>query len=303
MRIIARAIVLAATIAPSANAQTLGELTDSLRMAVQRYPSPVVAAWGKKLDSLAQIIEEKRARDLTLDQATDAVANRSPTFVNVARLRRVSNATADKLPANFTNGLQEVGNNLLTEIENAGVAAKTVEPLFTPVIALQKKLENADFARAESRLNRYDIKYGPSSPALNGVEVILNYALQFVPLPFDSPSPIELVASYSPTGATASSAQWRSFRLIANTRVGVRVYDFDRKANTKSLVESLRPTYYSLGYTGIADLASGALPDPLHSNWRPGGFVGLGSLYLAYTGVRGKQLVFGRNGPILPYLF
>src|SRR6185437_15592984 len=134
---------------------------------------------------------------------------------------------------------------------------KTVEPLFTPVIALQKKLENADFARAESRLNRYDIKYGPSSPALNGVEVILNYALQFVPLPFDSPGPIELVASYSPTGATASSAQWRSFRLIANTRVGVRVYDFDRKANTKSLVESLRPTYYSLGYTGIADLASG----------------------------------------------
>jgi hypothetical protein len=309
-RALSRAITLALVTGLPAAAQStehrVGAMLDSLHAGVARFhpTGQGAAAWTRVLDSLTTVVDEARARDVTVEQLVRA-ARQEQTWRDIARRRRNENySPSDAVPPRLSVGLRQAHVGLRGLFVATGAQTAAIDSVLTPTRELQESFRGIAAVDAESRLNRYEIKYGPGSPPLNGIEVLANYALQWIP-GFGpgpkGPGPLELVAAYSTSGATAEDGSVKSLRLVSGTRVGLRVYDFSGR-NAKSIVDALRPTEFSFGWAGIAG-ENAPLQAPLARTLRGGGFVGLGPLYAALTVVRGRQLVIGASRQLVPYVF
>lgn len=309
-RALTRALGLAIASALPAAAQAtdhrVGAMLDSLHRAVERFDSTRTAApgWIRVLDSLTRVVDAAGARDVTVEQLLRA-ARQEQSFKDIARLRRNENhSPTSAVPPRLALGLRQTHVGLRGAYVARGAPAPAIDSILTPTRELQESFRGVAAVDAESRLNRYEIKYGPGAPPLNAVEVLANFALQWVPgfrAGPSGPGPLEMIASYSTSGATAENASVNSIHLVSTTRVGVRVYDFSGQ-NGKSIVDALRPAEFSFGWAAIAG-ENAPLQAPLARTLRGGGFLGVGPLYAALTMVRGKQLVIGASGQLVPYVF
>lgn len=158
--------------------------------------------------------------------------------------------------------------------------------------------------RTLQRLANYERKLGPSSPKLNGVEVLLNYAAQrWVPgfrgSPIGGPSPWEVVTAYVPTYATIAGS-----RLVpaAASEVGLRHYNFSRTWGVGGWRNLIRPPYVSIG-AAVASDRPGTLTLPWEDKSRVGAFIGWGAVKLAWVPGRNGQVMITRQLQVVPFAF
>jgi len=162
-------------------------------------------------------------------------------------------------------------------------------------------------ALVSRRLDRYEVKYGPGSPKLNFVEVLLNTFVQSTK-PFrpnhDGPSPNELLLGYSTSWGTVSDDKAQA---VSTLEVGWRRYNLDWHAGTaRGWSALLRPRYVA-GGVAMAEARDGALRWPLNGaadqTTRVGPFLSFGDLKVAYLFGPESRFLVSRQVQLLPNLF
>ena len=157
------------------------------------------------------------------------------------------------------------------------------------------------------RLDRYEVKYGPGSPKLNFVEVVLNTTLQgtrwFRPN-HDGPSPNELLLSYSTAWVTATDVEATA---VSTLELGWRRYNLNwRSGERAGLGAMLKPRYMAIGLVA-AEERDGALRWPLNSvsakSTRLGPYVTFGDLKFAYLFGPESRFLVSKQVQFLPNLF
>lgn len=284
---------------PAQSTARVGAMLDSLRRATTVAPiARDDSVWIRVLDSLTIVVNDAGVRDTTIAGLVRA-ARPAETLKDVARLRREQNTPDDRaFLTRLGIALRQTHVGLRQALRDAGATASVLDPILTPTRELQIAFENVARGDVERRLHRYEIKYGPDSPPLNAIEVLANYALQWVPQfgpGRDGPGPLELVAAYSTSSVTAEEASVKSLRLTSATRLGIRWYRFGDGS-------SVVPRNFSFGWSGIA-ATTAPLQAPLARTLRGGGFFGVGPAFAAMTFVRGRQLVIGTSSQLVPYVF
>ncbi|HEY9228161.1 MAG TPA: hypothetical protein VIP11_16010, partial [Gemmatimonadaceae bacterium] len=132
------------------------------------------------------------------------------------------------------------------------------------------------------RLSKYERKFGPTSPRLNGAEVVVNYLAQWVPgfrsSALGGPSHWELVASYAPAYVTRFEEK---ITPISAAEFGFRRYLFGEGFGKTGIKGVFRPSYWSVGVLTASNL-NGALIYPWRARERSGGFISWGSVKVGY---------------------
>lgn len=172
-------------------------------------------------------------------------------------------------------------------------------------------IRHADLERAQrdafARLRRYEVKYGPGSPRLNVVEVLLNAGLQrwsvFAPGK-NGPSPYEALLAYSTSYVTLD--QRNDARPVSVLEAGVRRYTFSWDPESRSVwARMLKPRHGSLG-VAMAEQRDGALRWPLTAaggSSRVGPFLTWGDLKVAALFGPESRFLLSRQMQLLPNLF
>jgi len=147
--------------------------------------------------------------------------------------------------------------------------------------------------RALDRVARYERKLGPTSPKLNGPEVLLNFAAQrwlplFRPTALGGPSHLEVVASYSPAYVPLTSGH---VQAASASEFGLRYYMFGEQFGGSGWRGTLLPTYWSIGALTVSD-RNGALVWPWEGRDHTGVYLSWGSIKAGYVSGRegGKWL-------------
>ncbi len=171
--------------------------------------------------------------------------------------------------------------------------------LLEPLEAFNFARRNVSIAQSLEKLRRYERKYGPGSPRLNGVEVLLNYGAQwlpgFAPDVEGWPGALEVVASYVPADLTLVDGKGRA---ISVGEFGLRRYLWSRDFGNSLL----RPAYFSLGLA-MAGERDGAMASPWHGESRLGAFFGWGEAKIAYVGGKDKRVMLTRQMQFIPWVF
>lgn len=195
------------------------------------------------------------------------------------------------------------GSGVIDTVRNA-IGAELNAQLVRVSTTAQSLLTAAARDRALLRLGRYERKLGPTSPKLNGPEVLLNYAAQrwipgFKATPLGGPSPLELVASYAPGYATTVDGR---VQPVSASEFGVRYYLFGEQFGAPGTRGLLLPTYWSIGVITASD-RNGALVWPWEGRDRSGAYVSWGAIKVGYVkGRQGKWLV-SKQFQAIPFLF
>ena len=159
--------------------------------------------------------------------------------------------------------------------------------------------------RTLDRIARYERKLGPTSPKLNGPEVLLNYAAQlwipgFRATELGGPSHLELVASYSPGYVPLTD---ESLTVVSAAEFGMRYYLFGERFGGSGWRGVLLPTYWSAGVITVSD-RDGALVWPWEGDENSGGYLGWGALKIAYvSGREGGKWLVSKQFQAIPFVF
>jgi len=169
---------------------------------------------------------------------------------------------------------------------------------------VQSLLTTAARDGALERLARYERKLGPTSARLNGLEVLLNYGAQrWVPAfrahPLRGPSPLEVVASYTPGYVTSAAGR---VQPVSAAEFGLRRYLFGPKFGQSGWRGLIQPSYWSAGVVAASD-RNGALVGPWEGRTRAGGFLSWGSLKVAYVPHRRGAFLITRQFQAIPFVF
>jgi hypothetical protein len=156
------------------------------------------------------------------------------------------------------------------------------------------------------RLANYERKLGPGSPRLNGPEVLLNYAAQrwipgFRPTPLGGPSPLEVVASYSPGYVTFEESE-SGVLPVSASEFGLRYYLFGDTFGKSGWAGLLFPAYFSVGLLTASD-RNGALVWPWRGRERSGVFLSWGSIKVGYVDRDRGTWLFSRQFQAVPFVF
>jgi hypothetical protein len=169
----------------------------------------------------------------------------------------------------------------------------------------QSLLLTAARDRALDRIARYERKLGPTSPRLNGPEVLLNYAAQrwvpgFRPTQLGGPSPLELVASYTPGYLPLGNG---TLQAASASEFGLRYYFFGERFGGPGWRGVLLPTYWSIGALTVSD-RNGALVWPWEGRDRTGVYVSWGSIKVGYVnGREAGEWLASKQFQAIPYVF
>ena len=184
-------------------------------------------------------------------------------------------------------------------------ASPTAAAPFVTVTEVARRLflEEAG-ARSVTHLANYERKLGPQAPQLNGVEVLLNYTAQrwipgFAPSIKRGPSPLEVIANYVPSYASAVD---RKAVAVSASEFGVRHYLFGDSWGKTGKEGIIKPAYWSLGALVASD-KNGALSWPWYGRTRTGVFVGWGELKVGYIAGRKGAVLVTRQLQFIPYVF
>jgi hypothetical protein len=298
------------TAPPLASPATLGDVLASARRAAVitdfRQRAPAASA---TLDSVVAVLELLHANGLTVAQLADSIQASPPRLATVARW----GGTGERIGARYRLvsalfALEGIVNTPVTdELIRQQVPKVTRDSLLAPVDALGAATLAASMQKNAEKLRRFEIKYGPDSPRLNGAEVLLNYVAQFVPL-FQSgdagPSPLEIVASYSTADATLTQkdGKWKG-SAVSDARLGVRRYQFQSGWGTGgTMARFLKPATIAAGVF-VMGPRDGPLVAPWESGNRVGGFLSWGGLHLGAVGGSQGRVVIGSGKQFIPYLF
>jgi hypothetical protein len=179
------------------------------------------------------------------------------------------------------------------------VGEDSTDRLLEPLEAFNFARRNASIAMSLEKLRRYERKYGPGSPRLNGAEVLLNYGAQWLPGFRPNvegwPGALEVVASYVPVYLTIVDGQGRA---VAVGELGLRRYLWNRNFGTSLL----KPAYLSLGLA-VAGERDGAMAWPLSGERRFGAFFGWGEAKIAWIGGKEKRVLLTRQMQLVPWVF
>jgi hypothetical protein len=295
---------------PGGATATLGDVLAAARRAAvvtdfrQRAP-----ASSATLDSVVAVLELLHANGLTVAQLADSIQASPPRLATVARW----GGTGERIAARYRLvsalfALEGIVNTPITdELIRQQVPKATRDSLLAPVDALGTATLAASMQRNAEKLRRFEIKYGPDSPRLNGAEVVLNYLAQFVPLfqpGDDGPSPLEIVASYSTADATATqqNGKWKG-AVVSDARLGIRSYQFQSGWGTGGkLARILKPGTIAAGLF-VMGPRDGPLVRPWDTGNRVGGFLSWGGLQLGAVGGSQGRIVVGSGKQFVPYLF
>jgi hypothetical protein len=291
---------------------TLGDILDSLHRAADVvHLATVQPQAGVVLDSLTHVLDNARARGLTVSELTAVIEQQDLGFRTVARWdAEVYRVLAQDGFRQALIGLQQIAMTVLRPLLSAQLPETAVRTLFAPISALGSAILQHGREGNQERLRRYEVKYGPTAPRLNIGEVALNYAAQrwlpgFKASADGLPSPYELVTAYRTAELTATRDSGQSMRahFVSGAQLGFRRYNFDPNWGTGGkLAQLIRPGDSSLGMYVVAprDL-------PLQRVWgsgvRGGAFVGWGGVHAAYVFGKPQRIIFGNSLQILPYMF
>lgn len=169
---------------------------------------------------------------------------------------------------------------------------------------VQSLLTTAARDGALERLARYERKLGPTSARLNGIEVFLNYAAQrwspaFRAHPLRGPSPLEVVASYTPGYVTGVGGRAQP---VSAAEFGLRRYLFGPKFGQSGWRGLVQPSYWSIGAVAASD-RNGALVGPWEGRTRAGAFVSWGSVKVAYVPNRTGAFLITKQFQAIPFVF
>jgi hypothetical protein len=312
-----RALVIAwIGLTPGASAaQQPGAITiDSVLRAVNAGAQAINFAGvePRRFQALLDVTATMRANrtaDLTIDDFAAAATSTGHRFLDILRwdrdrVERVAVSAGELLR------LQQI-------VSAAGVglgprAFATDSAHYKLYIGAMEDLNNAALtamqASSRTKLQRYEMKYGPASPRLNPVETIANYALERIPgSPFapgpNGPSRLELVLNYSTSDVTAASAA-KTFplRVISGAHAGLRVYSFRDSVSRGPIAQLLHPGSIALA---LSSFAPGDLPlqSPLTGTRRYGGFVQWGHLRAAAAFGQNWRAAIGTGAQLIPHLF
>jgi hypothetical protein len=292
-------------------------------LAAPTFTQPDTSLLPAFVEAVRVAIEEVRP-----DGRTDPNVGRA-----VERLRRVERATAQAPPVELlelgraTRPSRDSGDWMSREhwlrldvdslkwfygsyLEDRVIA----RPDTTVSATIERRVQavrHADLVRAQreglARLRRYEVKYGPGSPRLNVVEVLLNAGLQrlsvFAPGK-NGPSPYEALLAYSTSYATIDRRD--DTRPVSVLEAGVRRYTFGWDPDSRSVwARMLKPRYGSLG-VAIAERRDGALRWPLSGageTSRVGPFLTWGDLKVAVLLGPDSRFLLSRQMHLLPNLF
>ena len=157
---------------------------------------------------------------------------------------------------------------------------------------------------ALSRLSRYERKLGPTSPRLNGAEVVVNYLAQlalpgFKPNALRGPGSWEFIASYAPAYVTRIDEK---FTPIAGAEFGLRRYMYGEGFGKSGLRGIFRPSYWSVGALTTSHL-NGALIYPWRGRERTGGFISWGSIKVGYVKRGEGEWMVSKQFQAIPFVF
>lgn len=179
------------------------------------------------------------------------------------------------------------------------VGEDSTDRLLEPLEAFNFARRSASIAMSLEKLRRYERKYGPGSPRLNGAEVLLNYGAQwlpgFRPNAEGWPGALEVVASYVPVYLTMVDGNGRA---VAVGEVGLRRYIWNQDFGGSLL----KPAFVSLGLA-VAGERDGAMAWPLRGERRFGAFIGWGEAKIAWVGGKEKRVMFTRQMQLIPWVF
>lgn len=156
---------------------------------------------------------------------------------------------------------------------------------------------------ALARLARYERKLGPTSAKLNGLEVLLNYGAQWIPVfrpsPLKGPSPWEIVASYTPAYVTSVGGR---VQPVSASEFGLRHYLFGEAFGAPGPRGIVLPTYWSAGVLTTSD-RNGALVWPWEGKTRTGAYVSWGATKVGYIPGRHGAFLMSKQFQAVPFVF
>lgn len=284
---------------------TLGALVSAARagdsVAMLRSSNPAVHARIAEL--LARLDRpEVTSLPLALVAQPDRVtgAERHARFAFVARAERPAGAPGlSRVDGPAIDTLAMVMAQELPRALEPIVGEDSTDRLLAPLEAFNFARRNQSIAMSLEKLRRYERKFGPGSPRLNVVEVLLNYGAQwlpgFAPNREGWPGALEVVASYVPTYLTVVDG---SGRAVSVAELGIRRYLWGRDAGSSPL----NPSHVSIGLA-IAGERDRVLASPWRGDPRLGAFLGWGGAKVAYVGGPENRWLITRQMQIIPWVF
>ncbi len=186
------------------------------------------------------------------------------------------------------------------------VSDDSIDIILTPYTALHFGELTQSIAVSLEKLNRFERKYGPGAPQLNGAEVALNYVAQWLPLLRPNadgwPSRWEVVTSYVPTYVTVRGSFHRpAAQAVTVGEIGLRAYRWRRGWGGRE-GGVWRPGYVSFG-VAIAGERDGVFVSPLQGTSRMGAFVGWGETKVGLLGGKAGRVMVTRQMQLIPWAF
>jgi len=313
------ALVLCLTGAASAaTSVTMGDLVTSVRQAavVADFES-VESMANERLQECLNLVEGSGVTGLTLEEFAKAPerpdlrmlghGNREAfAYGLAAEMDTVGLQWAVRQVRGISeNELDDALKDALTvSMGDAAAAREAADSLLRPVTVLQREMWLDSLAQNLGKLKRYEQKFGPRSPRLNGVEAVANLLIQpmpgFGPDKDGWPGPLEIIATYDTAYLTVADGRPD---LLSTAGFGIRCYLFaDGWGEADWLMGMLKPAYFSLGML-VAPEEDGALLWPWDGEYRTGGFVTWGEVKLAYVGGDEARFMVSREFQAIPWLF
>lgn len=218
--------------------------------------------------------------------------------------RKQHTPVISSLEAASLDTLARLMEETLPEPLRAAIGRDGTTQLLGPLDAFNAARRTKSMAESNTKLLRFERKYGPDSPVRNGVEVLLNFAAQWVPLfqPDNEgwPSRVEIIAAYVPTYVSVPTTEFKS-RVVTLAEIGPRMFIWkDGWGGKKGGV--LKPGFVSFG-VAVAGERDGALTSPFKGTSRLGGFFGWGNAKVAVIGGREPRLLVTHTVHVIPWAF
>ena len=313
MRQFVLAVLVASPLAAQDAVYTIEDILTRLQAGATRVEfARTDATSARMLDSLALLLRARGAGGITTRQMAEVIVRRRASFADVARWNPEGDSTTALLAQPWFRDavlmLPLIANGSLQPELSARLPRPAVDSILTPTDSLGRHVRELTSARVAERFRHFEIKYGPSAPSLNAVEVGLNYLVQGIP-PFRSsngdPSRYEMIASYRPLELTLARQGGASAetRAVTAGQLGVRWYHWNARWGAGNvLARMLRPRHASAGLYALAPVEK-PLQKPWQNGRRLGAFLGWGDFHAAYVFDRPRSILIGTSKHILPYAF
>ena len=292
-------------LAPAAGAQPLPPLGEVF-LAVERAAAEadLARAAPRASTALAGFLATARRAGLAAADLSRGCAD--PDVIRPATFARQRQSLwdfgLDDVPLDARNAVIGIWQVTNAEIIRRLGRARS-EALLQPFFDVSRCLRQGAMDQSLERLRRYEIKFGPGSPQLNGLEVATNYVAQrsrwFGPDSDGFPGPLELVSSYAPTYIFYTDKP----RAASAAEFGLRLYNFTARDDSASWIRGLlRPRYWAAG-VAVLNEREETLAWPWQGNARTGPFINWGPMRVAYIVEGRNRLLVSRNIQLIPLVF